>query len=179
MLTNDTNLVERIHAHFKSGEIAKWSPEFLNNKNIPEACKEFLIDVGLPSTSALQLGPDKQPSSRSRRGKTEQSKLNSNHFCIGFFNNTPLCLNGEGAVIANSLSHGEIFISSSIQAFIDSILVYIEMRGTDQDLSFEQLHNISKAVENRIREIDPSAFAKSENWWPQFVEHINCGQDYI
>lgn len=135
---------------------------------LPPSSKEFLERTGLPviDDPRFRFEPDSPP-----------FPLTDEAHCyrrIGFYDSSPICVKeGEGGVYwYDDENRTAKFMNSGLEAFALALTLYQQMLVKSRSAGQNERKAIVSEAEQRIRSIDPQAFANEEFYWPVVFEEI-------
>jgi hypothetical protein len=152
----------------------------LDQVNLSEDSKQFLIKAGLPQRVMFEIVFDFSPDKlltldEALKPKHKLSAAFRRYRRLGHNQTADICideLNG-GCIVSvdNTDSIPPGFINSTIPQLAESFLILRDMSaGLTDDSTEEEFAESAKLLDKELRRIDPVALNYSENWWPQVVE---------
>lgn len=176
---------EEFRTHWPSEEepLCRFPEETTNDLNIPDDCKVFLNEAGLPESAAPFLefrSPEEGPLKTAAEARQLSSDFDR-YRVIGFDDaGNPLCLDERerGAVVY--LDHDNrlqrVFMNSSIQQLAESLLAFEKMirdtqeqNGEDAYLDGDIPETVRVWVRAELEMIDASAVADGCFWASQLA----------
>ncbi len=160
-------------------------PEAIDNVNIPELSKRFLIEVGLPNAPVLLCEFDLDAPIIPTIEEYAAS-LGIQFVCaqrlrrIGWDGGVQLCLNeGEesGSIIAIDIKeeHPSRFVNSSVEQLGGFLALYVDDYCRYRNLPEEELNSRAYELDAKLRSLDTPAFASGDNWWPCITQQMKGG----
>lgn len=147
---------------FKWKNLVKFDSEALAKADLSKETKEFLSQVGLPSSAApfLSFGPI----------SLEKTKLRfTDFFGVGFDGSgNPICIkrNGQAVIFDHDNNWQEIFMNSSVGQLGESLIAYQQ---------FAEKEGGSSNLRNVLNEIDRLATEKG-SFWQNEIEMLKDNQ---
>lgn len=167
-------------------EFIKFSADILENIDIDEDVKRFLMEAGLPDSAAPELTfAEGLPSICEQYGQPEEY---NNYKYIGFTGfGDPICLNeNDGSIV--HLDHEEdfeyeTFINSSIPQLAESLLTYAQFvketqkeNGDDAFLNNNIPDRLKKWITKEFERIDPQIL--EGGFWLTELENLDEEEFY-
>lgn len=180
----------RLKKFWGPANLARVSPEQLQELRLPDSSKRFLRDVGLPinlraASSAcgvvlsLQDGaiPQLDRHIQSVGSKTNRGKRWSDWLRIGSAFEAHLCLHQPDGTVHRLEVNGDhpshaVFVNSSIEQFVLFLLEYEVLASKGGAEHRGSLKEAVATLEGRLRYIDERVFEDSENWWSVIIEEM-------
>lgn len=166
-------------AQWGEDQLLRYEPTALENVDIPNASKQFLIEAGLPRHAGLELEFDLSASelpTLPQALEEENLPASFNRYRpIGVETATTICLDEQdnGCIYAVDID-GTLptrFMNSSVPQLAEFLLVFRSGAGIalPKLASERDLQTSANALEEQFRRIDPAVFSDEDNWWPLIV----------
>lgn len=143
----------------------KWPLADLQRAGISAEEKAYLSDIGVPIKEDWVFDFHRR------------MEILPGYVLLGFGSDMPICISPAGRVVALD-DRKEAFLNTNPICFAKSIAAYfdyqqqVERCGIDDE---DATLKLVASTEDRLREIDPEAFASSDHVWPQMVEQMRDG----
>jgi hypothetical protein len=147
---------------------------------IPASSKSYLTEVGLPSQfrDTVTFGPED--------GALPRLDGKRRYLRIGMDDFTPFCLDEErgGCVVSIQTSaHGiDRYINRSVEYFGECLVQFQrlmtardKLQGGRVELPREEDLPVILSAEKQFVDLDPTAFANGNDWWPVIFEQMKVG----
>jgi hypothetical protein len=166
---------EDIVKAWSGNDLRRCSAQYLRDVAIPEPCKSFLIEVGLPACNDIGFqfdplvgGPLSRVAGRPHlRG-------------IGLMNEFRLvCLDelADGRVIGvdPALQDLDRYLNSSVDRFAAFIILYLQWLSMADRLAPGERAELDAQFERDLTDVDSTVFSDPENYWAIIVWEIKEG----
>lgn len=157
-------------------------PSRVGALHLPNDTKEFLIQKGLPGTSALLItfcaseGTFPTLDEYCRTRGLPQVDRGKEFYRIGTDDGTQICLtHGNGQVIAIDTSGRQRFVNTNIASFLRCLDTYRGYASNVQSMSEGRATALAEQTIVTLQEADPAAFSSSDNWWRAVAEQMEFG----
>ncbi|MBO0723910.1 MAG: SUKH-4 family immunity protein [Blastocatellia bacterium] len=151
------------------GNLLRWKEENVKHSAIPQTAKAFLITVGLPRSETWSIKFD--------NGGTLLYLSERRFYKIGSDDDlVPICIDEISGYIV-SIEDGDLrFINSTIELFCESLVYYHEYRESTKNIpEDDNIYEIIKLTEEKLKATDPSGFSNNNSWWPVIIEQMHHG----
>jgi hypothetical protein len=161
--------------------IIEYSTDIVSDLIVPEQSRAFLLTVGLPSETDLDVHFSREIVTLAEFAAQNNlvcAQEEAASYRIGTDGGTQLCLRRQSGVLVSVDPTGDLpnrFVNSSVEAFMDCLALFAKYRNTIGGLSDDEIDALVPAFESGIRNLDGPALSHEENWWAVILEQMHDG----
>lgn len=172
---------DQVTAHFGLGGMRRFSSSGLYGAPLPEEAEGVLQGVGVPTAVAPYFRASESGAPVSLRAHAARHRRDTppselaRWVRIGGDAGAEICVRPDGGLQAVFLSPGaeDMFVSTNVDLFnqslvlLDRALPRIAASG-----GVAQAVDVFRDLSGSLKELDPTAFAERESWWPRLLDDV-------